>query len=61
MKNKFMTRAIELSIESVNLGGGPFGSVIVKNDKVIAEGSNKVSLNNDPTAHGEIVSYSQSL
>ena len=55
MKNKFMTRAIELSIESVNSGGGPFGSVIVKNDKVIAEGSNKVTLNNDPTAHGEIV------
>ena len=55
MKNKFMTRAIELSIESVNLGGGPFGSIIVKNDKVIAEGSNKVALNNDPTAHGEIV------
>jgi len=55
MKNKFMTRAIELSIESVNSGGGPFGSIIVKNDKVIAEGSNKVALNNDPTAHGEIV------
>ena len=55
MKNKFMTRAIELSIESVNSGGGPFGSIVVKNDKVIAEGSNKVTLNNDPTAHGEIV------
>ena len=50
-----MARAIELSIENVNLGGGPFGSIIVKNDKVIAEGSNKVTLNNDPTAHGEIV------
>ena len=50
-----MKRAIELSIKSVGLGGGPFGSIIVKNDKVIAEGSNKVTLNNDPTAHGEIV------
>ena len=55
MKNKFMARAIELSIESVNTGGGPFGSVIVKDEKIIAEGSNKVTLNNDPTAHGEIV------
>ena len=36
MKNKFMIRAIELSIESINLGGGPFGCVIVKNEKVIA-------------------------
>ena len=55
MKNEFMKRAIELSIESVNNGGGPFGSVVVKDDKIIAEGSNKVTLNNDPTAHGEIV------
>ena len=55
MKNEFMKRAIELSVESVNNGGGPFGSVIVKNDKIISEGSNKVTSNNDPTAHGEIV------
>ena len=50
-----MKRAIELSIKSVNNGGGPFGRVIVKGDKIIAEGSNKVTSNNDPTAHGEIV------
>ena len=55
MKNEFMKRAIELSVESVNNGGGPFGCVIVKSDKIIAEGSNKVTSNNDPTAHGEIV------
>jgi len=50
-----MKRAIELSVESVNNGGGPFGSVIVKDNKIVAEGSNKVTSNNDPTAHGEIV------
>ena len=55
MKNEFMKRAIELSVESVNNGGGPFGSVIVKDNRIIAEGSNKVTSNNDPTAHGEIV------
>jgi len=55
MKNKFMACAIELSIESVNTGGGPFGSVIVKDEKIIAEGFNKVTSTNDPTAHGEIV------
>ena len=54
-KNIFMMRAIELSIESAKSMGGPFGSVIVKNKKIIAEGSNKVTMNNDPTAHGEIV------
>ena len=55
MKNEFMKRAIELSVESVNRGGGPFGSIIVKDNNIVAEGSNKVTLTNDPTAHGEIV------
>ena len=55
MNDKFMKRAIELSVENVNKGGGPFASVIVKDNKIIAEGSNKVTLSNDPTAHGEIV------
>ena len=50
-----MKRAIELSVENVDKGGGPFGSVIVKNNKIIAEGANKVTSTNDPTAHGEIV------
>ncbi len=51
----FMFRAIELSINSVKNGGGPFGCVIVKNNKIIAEGSNEVTKSNDPTAHAEIV------
>ena len=55
LKNNFMLRAIELSINSVNTAGGPFGCVIVKENKIIAEGSNKVTSSNDPTAHAEIV------
>ena len=55
MNKKFMSRAIELSIESVSRGTGPFGAVIVKDNKIIAEGSNKVTSSNDPTAHGEVV------
>ena len=55
MKNRFMSRAIELSIKSVKSGGGPFGSVIIKNNEIISEGMNRVTKNNDPTAHGEIV------
>ena len=55
MNNEFMKRAIELSIQSVKNGGGPFGAVIVKDDKIIAEGSNQVTSTNDSTAHGEIV------
>ena len=59
MKNEFMQRAIELSIESINSGGGPFGSVITKGDEIIAEGMNRVTVFNDPTAHGEITAIRQ--
>ena len=54
-KNNFMQRAIELSLNSANNNGGPFGCVITKENKIIAEGSNKVTLSNDPTAHAEVV------
>ena len=54
-KSQFMLRAIELSIQSAKTKGGPFGCVIVKNKKIIAEGYNQVTSNNDPTAHAEIV------
>ena len=54
-KIKFMAKAIELSINSANTIGGPFGSVIVKNNSIVAEGSNRVTSSKDPTAHGEIV------
>ena len=52
----FMRRAIELSRTMMERGaGGPFGAVIVKDGKVIAEGFNRVTTSNDPTAHAEIV------
>lgn len=49
-----MRRAIELSKESVKTGGGPFGAVIVKAGKIIAEAANSVTQTNDPTAHAEV-------
>ena len=48
-------RAIELSLNSANSNGGPFGCVITKENKIIAEGTNKVTLSNDPTAHAEVI------
>jgi len=51
----FMNRAIELSINNIKNNGGPFGCVIVHKNKIIAEGVNRVTSNNDPTAHAEIV------
>jgi len=52
----FMRRVVELSRESMNtLHGGPFGALVVQRDKIISEGTNCVTLWNDPTAHAEIV------
>lgn len=50
----FMQMAIDLSIENVANGGGPFGAVIVRNGEVVATGTNRVTANNDPTAHAEV-------
>ena len=53
-KEELMQRAIELSINSVRNGGGPFGAVIAREGEIIAEGSNGVTIYNDPTAHAEV-------
>lgn len=50
----FMRQAIALAVENVKNGGGPFGAVIVKDGNVVAKGANRVTLNNDPTAHAEV-------
>lgn len=54
-EEKFMMEAILLSQSSItNNEGGPFGCVVVKDDKIIGRGNNKVSSSNDPTAHAEV-------
>ncbi|BAG32908.1 nucleoside deaminase [Porphyromonas gingivalis] len=51
---EMMREAIRLADESVANGGGPFGAVIVKDGEIIAATSNRVTLDNDPTAHAEV-------
>lgn len=51
---RFMQMAIDLSIENVAKGGGPFGAVIVRNGELIATGTNRVTDSCDPTAHAEV-------
>lgn len=54
--NKYMQLAIEEAKKGISNGeGGPFGAVIVKDDKVIGKGHNEVIKNNDPTCHGEMM------
>ena len=55
MNNKFMKRSIELARISIDSKGGPFGALITRKDEIISEGMNRVTVNNDPTAHAEIV------
>lgn len=54
-ENPYMQIAIDEAIEGItNSHGGPFGSVIVKDDIIVGKGHNCVLLNNDSTAHGEV-------
>ncbi|MDE3202229.1 MAG: nucleoside deaminase [Acidobacteriota bacterium] len=52
---EFLRRAIALAVENVKKGaGGPFAAVIVRDGKIVGEGTNTVTTGNDPTAHGEV-------
>lgn len=52
----FIRKAIKLSLENVQTGkGGPFAALIVKDNIIIASGTNLVTSLNDPTAHAEII------
>jgi tRNA(Arg) A34 adenosine deaminase TadA len=51
---EFMNEAIRLAGDNVDNEGGPFGAVIVKDNEIIARGTNRVTSNNDPTAHAEV-------
>lgn len=54
-KEELMQKAIELSIDNIDNGGGPFGAVIAdKEGNILSTGVNRVTPNNDPTAHAEI-------
>jgi guanine deaminase len=60
MRNNFMREAIRLSIQMMRRGkGGPFGAVIVNDNKIVGRGCNQVTSTNDPTAHAEIVAIRQ--
>lgn len=54
--NEYMKIAKDLADNNLETNkGGPFGAVIVKDGQIIGKGSNCVLVNNDPTAHAEII------
>ena len=54
--NEYIKMSVEQALEGIkNNEGGPFGAVIVKDNKVISCCNNRVLVDNDPTAHAEVV------
>jgi len=51
---KYMRLAIDVTKEGIAKGQTPFGSVIVKDGKVIASSHNQVWMDTDITAHAEV-------
>jgi tRNA(Arg) A34 adenosine deaminase TadA len=50
----FLQQALDLAVDNVHDGGGPFAALVVRDGAAIATGTNRVSPSNDPTAHAEI-------
>jgi len=54
--DELMARAGELALEGVRQGhGGPFGAVVARDGEILGEGCNRVLVDNDPTAHAEVL------
>lgn len=52
----YLLKAFDKAFEGVrNNVGGPFGAIIVKDEKILSIACNQVTSNIDPTAHAEIV------
>lgn len=51
----YLTEAVALAERNVAAGGGPFGALVVTADGTVHEGVNRVTRDNDPTAHAEVV------
>ncbi|MCL7971557.1 MAG: nucleoside deaminase [marine benthic group bacterium] len=53
-REEFLREAIRVASENVRQGGGPFGAIVVRDGEVVAQGANRVTQSNDPTAHAEV-------
>ena len=54
LDRQFLDAAVELAVRNVAEGGGPFGALVVVEGVVVARGQNRVTRDNDPTAHAEV-------
>ncbi|WP_127783727.1 nucleoside deaminase [Rhodococcus sp. X156] len=51
---RWLAEAVELAVANVAAGGGPFGALVVRDGQLLATGQNRVTRDNDPTAHAEV-------
>lgn len=56
---KWLQETISMAVENVNNGGGPFAAIVVQNGEIIGKGTNLVHLNNDPSAHAELLAIKE--
>lgn len=52
---KWLDKTVQLAIDNVRKGGGPFAAIVVKDGEIIGTGTNLVHVNNDPSAHAELL------
>lgn len=55
MHEEWLNQTINMAVENVKKGGGPFAAIVVKGGQVIGTGTNQVHLHNDPSAHAELL------
>ncbi|WP_028642726.1 nucleoside deaminase [Nocardioides sp. URHA0020] len=51
----WLAHALDLAVANVAAGGGPFGAVVVRDGVLLSTGQNRVTRDNDPTAHAEVL------
>ncbi len=53
--DRWLSRAVDLAVDNVAAGGGPFAAVVVRDETLLATGQNRVTRDLDPTAHAEVL------
>jgi guanine deaminase len=51
----WLAQALDLAVANVTDGGGPFGALVVRDGALLSTGQNRVTRDNDPTAHAEVL------
>ncbi|WP_153732324.1 nucleoside deaminase [Sporosarcina obsidiansis] len=56
---KWLEQTVEMAVENVANGGGPFAAIVVRNGEIIGSGTNLVESTCDPSAHAELLAIKE--